>query len=68
MKIYVATVRNAKNDKLILEGYRNRRVQGNWTKEYASVCIKNNDYPFSYYIGACVDVVWDGDNKCFKEK
>lgn len=68
MKLYVATVKNVRNNKLLLEGYRNRKKDDVWKKEYASVCIMNNNYPFTYYIGACVDVVWDAENKCFKEK
>lgn len=68
MIIYVATVRNAKNDRLILEGYRNRKVDGNWKKEYASCTIKDTGLDRAFYIGSKLDVVWDKENKCFKEK
>lgn len=68
MKIYVATVRQCKNDKLLLEGYRNRKRDAGWKKEYVSVCIRDNHVPMSYYIGSAIDVIWDSDNKCFREK
>ena len=68
MKIYVATIRHAKNGKLILEGYRNRRIDNGWKKEYASVCIRDDSLPSSYYVGSCLDVIWSPDDKCFKEK
>ena len=68
MKIYVATVRPCKNKKEILEGYRNRRKEDQWKKEYASVCIADSGLPHELYVGACIDVIWDAERKCFKEK
>lgn len=68
MILYVATVRQSKNGKLILEGYRNKKVDGNWRKEYASCSIKDHGLDHSLYIGQKVDVVWNKEDNCFKEK
>lgn len=68
MKLYVATVKPCKNNKLILEGYRNKKTDSGWQKVYASACIKDNNVPSSYYVGACIDLVYDIEQKAFKEK
>lgn len=68
MKVYVATVKQCKNNKLMLEGYRNKKTDDKWVKVYCSACIRDVGLPREYYVGSCIDIVYDVDEKVFKEK